>query len=54
MKSKYCMNINVEQEMSVAESDLSSKFSKLVRIILPVQDTQEMWVQSLGQEGPLE
>ena len=37
-----------------AVSDLSSKFSKLVRICLLVQATREMWVQSLGQEDPLE
>ena len=39
MKSKYCINISVEQEMSVAVSDLSSKCSKLDRIHLPMQET---------------
>ena len=54
MKSKYCINISAEQEISVAVSDLSSKFSKLDRIHLPMQETQEVWVQSLGQKDPLE
>ena len=26
----------------------------MVRTYLPMQETQEMWVQSLGQEDPLE
>ena len=26
----------------------------VVRICLPMQETQEMWVRSLGQEDPLE
>ena len=26
----------------------------VVKILLPMQETQEMWVRSLGQEDPLE
>ena len=32
----------------------ASQVALVVRTCLPVQEIQEMWIQSLGQEGPLE
>ena len=32
----------------------ASQVALVVKTLLPIQETQEMWVQSLGQEAPLE
>ena len=32
----------------------ASQVALVVRTCLPVQEIQEMWIQSLGQEDPLE
>ena len=32
----------------------ASHLAQLLKVCLPLQETQEAWVQSLGQEDPLE
>ena len=40
--------------MTILEMILASQMVLVVKNPLPMQETQEMWVQSLGWEDPLE
>ena len=39
---------------AIMEKGGASQVAQWKRIHLPMQETQEMWVRSLGQEDPLE